>query len=88
MLAFCLSLSPLWWGCATTMQTAERLQSGDIVVSGALDLPGLLYVPRLSGQLLIGASDRRLPMAEDPWGFIDYTPTTDPTSAHHGGARL
>jgi hypothetical protein len=42
-------------GCSsTTMRTARQLEAGDIVVSGGLDEPGFLYVPRVSGQVMYG----------------------------------
>jgi hypothetical protein len=42
-------------GCATTtMQTAEQLENGQVVVSGALDSPGYFIMPRLSGLALVG----------------------------------
>jgi hypothetical protein len=38
----------------TTMQTAEQLENGQFVLSGALDVPGHYRVPRASGQFLVG----------------------------------
>lgn len=46
-------------GCSfTTMETARQLESGEAVVGGALDWPGLLYIPRASAYGKIGVGDR------------------------------
>jgi hypothetical protein len=42
-------------GCSfTTMQTSRQLEQGEVVYSGALDLPGTLYIPRASAQAIYG----------------------------------
>lgn len=42
-------------GCSfTTMQTSRQLDKGEIVYSGALDLPGFFYIPRASAQAMYG----------------------------------
>lgn len=42
-------------GCSsTTMRTARQLEAGDLVLSGGLDEPGFLYVPRVSAQVMYG----------------------------------
>jgi hypothetical protein len=42
-------------GCSfTTMQTSRQLDKGEVVYSGALDLPGFLYIPRASAQAMYG----------------------------------
>ncbi|MFU8806887.1 MAG: hypothetical protein ACNA8W_23975, partial [Bradymonadaceae bacterium] len=42
-------------GCAfPTMQTAAQLDSGDVVLSGSMDLPGAFLIPRFGGQVLYG----------------------------------
>jgi hypothetical protein len=49
-LACCVST-----GCSfTTMQTSRQLDKGDLVVTGALDWPGFLIIPRVSGQVTYG----------------------------------
>lgn len=50
-----LILAVLGSGCSfATMTPAHRLDAGDVVVQGALDEPGFLYIPRLSGQVSFG----------------------------------
>ena len=42
-------------GCAGQRVTpARQLQSGDLVVSGSVDTPGMFFLPRVSGQALYG----------------------------------
>jgi hypothetical protein len=75
------SLLLLCMGCASTMmQTSEQLESGQVVLSGALDMPGYFIVPRASGQALIGVG-----------GFSDvgvHAGTTVFTALAGGSARL
>ncbi|TXD34383.1 hypothetical protein FRC98_18385 [Lujinxingia vulgaris] len=55
-LALALSLGA---GCSfTTMETARQLESGEAVVGGALDWPGLLYIPRASAYGKVGVGDK------------------------------
>lgn len=51
----CLLLVVLTSGCSfATMTPAHKLDKGQVVVQGALDEPGFLYIPRLSGQATFG----------------------------------
>ncbi|RAL21188.1 hypothetical protein DL240_13730 [Lujinxingia litoralis] len=46
-------------GCSfTTMETARQLESGEAVVGGSLDWPGLLYIPRASAYGKVGVGDK------------------------------
>ncbi len=42
-------------GCAfTTMDPAHRLDAGEVVAQGAIDEPGAIYIPRVSGAVTYG----------------------------------
>ena len=50
-----LMTSTLVSGCASSrMTTARQLEKGDLVISGTADTPGVIYLPRLSGQAVVG----------------------------------
>ncbi|RDV37487.1 hypothetical protein DV096_13315 [Bradymonadaceae bacterium TMQ3] len=55
-LALALSLGA---GCSfTTMETARQLESGEAVVGGGLDWPGILYIPRVSAYGKVGVGEK------------------------------
>lgn len=46
-------------GCAfTTMDPAHKLAAGEVVAQGALDEPGFLYIPRVSGAVTYGIAGK------------------------------
>src|SRR5690554_4463442 len=58
LLGMTLALS-IGAGCSfTTMETARQLESGEAVVGGGLDWPGVLYVPRVSAYGKVGVGDK------------------------------
>jgi hypothetical protein len=50
-----LLVSVLSSGCAfSRLQTSRQLEAGEMVVSGAVDLPGFFILPRVGGQVMYG----------------------------------